>query len=156
MMQSDTPTTCHKCGREIPPGLNFRRTPEGDRCFGKCSGNLRKEKEERRLQYMHAEMDELIKLIRTGTQSEFMDAEHELKRRDSEFLEAVRHVLNYMYDTEADHYEECSDDERQNHIFPHVQTMKRFLDGRESPEPAGFETSILHVFDTIPKPGEQS
>jgi hypothetical protein len=73
MMQSDTPTTCTECGRELP----------------------------------------------------------------NEFLEAIKKVLNYMYDTEADHYEECSEDEKKGHIFPHFETIKRFLDKREeSGEPS--------------------
>lgn len=55
-----------------------------------------------------------------------------------EVFEAIGRLVQYLYDEEADHFEECEPDEKQGHIFIEVRTVSRWVDHMKRLQKRGF------------------
>ena len=42
-------------------------------------------------------------------------------------LESLKKVVEYMHEFEFNHFEECDDEEKQNHIYKDVLKLQNFL-----------------------------
>ena len=49
---------------------------------------------------------------------------------DDQELGCLRNILEYMEEQEQNHFEECSEEERKNHIYNDVVVVRKWLDGR--------------------------
>ena len=45
-----------------------------------------------------------------------------------EVLESLKKVVEYMHEFELKHYEECEDQEKDNHIYNDVITLQKFIE----------------------------
>lgn len=45
-----------------------------------------------------------------------------------EVLESLKKVVEYMHEFELKHYEECEDQEKNNHIYNDVITLQKFIE----------------------------
>lgn len=59
-------------------------------------------------------------------------------RADKELTLAIQAVLDYLYEDERRHYEECPPKERPGHIFESLETLRSAV---SIPGPAGTATS---------------
>jgi reverse gyrase len=49
------------------------------------------------------------------------------KSMKKEVLESLKKVVEYMHEFEFKHFEECDDEEKQNHIYKDVLKLQNFL-----------------------------
>lgn len=82
---------CMLCGEVLPFGMTaYQVSNTGDGSvlgfvhYGKCRGVLRAESDQRRLDYKEKMIEDLLDLVRHGTQSQYFDASFEIKQRIAE------------------------------------------------------------------------
>lgn len=46
-------------------------------------------------------------------------------------IQALKNLIAYLADAEAEHFEECSEEERQNHIYNDILILEQFIEQTE-------------------------